>query len=91
MLANSLTAFLTNTFVWFAVTFWLYLETKSVIATSVMAGVFTGTVALSGFFLGSLVDRYKKKQAMMLSSVCSLVLFALALSIYASSTSGSLA
>jgi MFS transporter, DHA3 family, multidrug efflux protein len=58
IVANSLAAFLTNTFVWFAVTFWVYLETKSVVATSVMAGVYTGTVALSGFFLGSLVDRY---------------------------------
>ena len=77
-LANSLTAFLTNTFVWFAVTFWVYLETRSVIATAVMAGIYTSTVALSGFFLGSLVDRYPKKNVLMLSSVCSLVLYALA-------------
>ena len=56
-LANSLAAFLTNNLVWFAVTFWVYLETRSVIATAVMAGIFTSTVALSGFFLGSLVDR----------------------------------
>lgn len=78
VLANSLAASLTNTFVWFAVTFWVYLETKSVIATSVMAGVYTVTVALSGFFLGSLVDRYPKKRVMMLSSLGSLVLYALA-------------
>lgn len=71
ILANALAAFLTNTFVWFAVTFWVYLETKSVVVTSVMAGVYTGTVALSGVFLGSLVDRYKKKTAMLLSSLLS--------------------
>lgn len=76
--ANSLAAFLTNTFVWFAVTFWVYLETRSVIVTAVMAGIYTSTVALSGFFLGSLVDRYPKKNVMMLSSICSLVLYALA-------------
>jgi MFS transporter, DHA3 family, multidrug efflux protein len=81
-LANSLVAFLTNTFVWFAVTFWVYLETRSVIATSIMAGVYTSTVALSGFFLGSLVDRYPKKRVMMLSSSCSLVFYALASSIF---------
>lgn len=75
ILANSLAAFLANTFVWFAVTFWVYLETQSVVATSVMAGVYTGTVAVSGFFLGSLVDRYRKKTAMLLSSVGSLLLF----------------
>jgi DHA3 family multidrug efflux protein-like MFS transporter len=84
ILANALAAFLTNTFVWFAVTFWVYLETKSVVATSVMAGVYTGTVAVSGFFLGSLVDRYKKKTVMLLSSICSLLLYAVAGAIYVS-------
>jgi MFS transporter, DHA3 family, multidrug efflux protein len=78
VLANSLAAFLSNTFVWFAVTFWAYLETRSVIVTSVMAGIYTGSVALSGFFLGSLVDRFKKKQAMLFSSISSLGLFIVA-------------
>ncbi len=78
VLANSLVAAVTNTFVWFAVTFWVYLETRSVITTSVMAGVFTVTVAFSGFLLGSLVDRYQKKTAMLLSSLCSLALYVLA-------------
>lgn len=82
-LANSLAAFLINSTVWFAVTFWVFLETKSVIATSVMAGIFTLTVALSGFLLGSLVDRYPKKRVMLLSSVISLVLYGLASFIYA--------
>ena len=65
-------SFLTNTFVWFAVTFWVYLKTQSVIATSVMAGVYSTTVAVSGFFLGSLVDRFPKKRVMLVSSVASL-------------------
>jgi MFS transporter, DHA3 family, multidrug efflux protein len=82
ILANTLAASLTNTFVWFALTFWVYLETQSVVATSVMAGVYTGTVAVSGFFLGTLVDRYKKRTTMLLSSVCSLLLYAIAYSIY---------
>ncbi|MBX3013723.1 MAG: MFS transporter [Caldilineaceae bacterium] len=82
VLVNTVAASIVNTLVWFAVTFWVYLETKSVIATSVMAGIFTVTVAFSGFWLGSLVDRYPKKVAMMLSSVASLVLFTLALLVY---------
>ncbi|RIV21674.1 MFS transporter [Fibrisoma montanum] len=82
ILVNSLTASLTNNFVWFAVTFWVYLQTKSVVATSIMAGVYTGTVALSGFFLGSLVDRYPKKYAMLLSSGLTLLLYLLAAAIY---------
>lgn len=84
ILANSLVASLTNTFVWFAVTFWVYLETQSVLATSFMAGIYLGTVAISGFFLGSLVDRYKKKKAMMISGIMSLILYVTALIIYIS-------
>lgn len=78
ILANSLVAFVVNNFVWFAVTFWVYLETRSVIATSIMAGIFTLTIAFSGFLLGSLVDRYPKKQVMLLSSFASLGLYAIA-------------
>ena len=82
VLGNALVAFLANTFVWFAVTFWVYLQTRSVIATSVMAGVYTGTVAVSGFFLGSLVDRYPKKAVMLFSSGISLLLYLVAGSLY---------
>lgn len=84
VLVNSMAASIINTFVWFAVTFWVYLETKSVIATSVMAGVFLVTVALSGFFLGSLVDRYKKKTVMTLSSLLSFFLYLFACILYVS-------
>lgn len=83
VLANALVAFIANTFVWFAVTFWVYLETRSVIATSVMAGIYTLTVAVSGIFLGSLVDRYHKKLVMVASSGVSLLLFLAAGLIYA--------
>lgn len=82
IVANALVGFMSNTFVWFAVTFWVYLETQSVVATSIMAGVYLGTVAVSGFFLGSLVDRYKKKTVMLVSSGCSLLLYALAALLY---------
>ncbi|RPE13082.1 MFS transporter [Chitinophaga lutea] len=82
VLINSIVAAVTNTFIWFAVTFWVYLQTKSVMATSFMAGIYIGTVALSGFFLGSVVDRYRKKQAMMISSVMSLLLYSGAAIVY---------
>src|SRR5690606_13522580 len=78
VLANSAVALVINTFVWFAVTFWVYLQTRSVIATSFMAGIYLATVAVSGFFLGSLVDRYPKKTSMMISSVLSLILYGVA-------------
>jgi DHA3 family multidrug efflux protein-like MFS transporter len=86
ILTNSLVASVINMFVWFAVTFWVFLQTKSVIATSVMAGIFTITVAFSGVFLGSLVDRFPKKQVMLLSSLTSVTLFTLAGVIYISAS-----
>ncbi|MEO7909565.1 MAG: MFS transporter [Roseiflexaceae bacterium] len=87
IVANAMVASTINTFVWFAITFWVYLQTKSVIATSVMAGVYTVTVAFSGFLLGSLVDRYQNKTVMTLSSLGSLVLYALAWIIFISTPS----
>lgn len=83
ILANSIIAAVTTTFVWFAVTFWVYLQTKSVMATGFMAGIYIGAVALSGLFFGSLVDHYRKKNAMLISSICTLLLFSVAAAIYA--------
>ena len=83
VLANSLVASVVTTCVWFAVTFWAYLATKSVIVTSVMAGIFLVTIAVSGIYLGSLVDRFPKKTVILLSSLGSLLLFALAGTVYA--------
>jgi len=82
VLGNTLVASIINTLVWFAVTFWVYLQTKSVIATSVMAGIFTVAIAFSGFWLGALVDRYPKKIAMLASSVMTFLLFTAALVVY---------
>lgn len=87
VLANTLAASLTNNSVWFAVTFWAYLETRSVMVTSVMAGVYLGTIAVSGFLLGTIVDRYPKKTTMALSSVCSLALYAIAAAVYVATPS----
>ena len=47
-LANTLVASVVNYTVWFAVTFWVYLETHSVFATGVIAGIFLTFTALSG-------------------------------------------
>ncbi|MGH2626283.1 MAG: MFS transporter [Anaerolineales bacterium] len=88
ILTNTLAASIINVCVWFGITFWVFLETRSVIATSVMAGVYTITVALSGFFLGSLVDRYRKKTALLLSSLVSLVLYALAALVFVTAPPG---
>ncbi len=82
IVANTVVASITNTLVWFGVTFWVYLQTQSVTATSIMAGIYLVTVAGSGFLLGTLVDRYKKKAVMALSSAGSLLLYAVACCLY---------
>ncbi len=91
VLANALIANTTNTVVWFALTFWVYLETKSVLTTSVMAGVYVVTVALSGLFLGTIVDHTKKKFSMILSSALSMLCYLLAFGIYISQDEATLA
>jgi DHA3 family multidrug efflux protein-like MFS transporter len=82
LLVNTLLVSVINFTVWFAVTFWVYLETKSVLATGMVAGVFLATTALSGMWFGSLVDRHRKKIMMQISAVVSLALYAIAFTLY---------
>ena len=77
-LANTLVASVVNYTVWFAVTFWVYLETHSVFATGVIAGIFLTFTALSGMWFGSFVDHHGKRTVMIVSSAASLVSYALA-------------
>lgn len=75
VLANNLIAGVTNNFVWFALTFWVYIETQSVLATSWIAGFFALASLAGGFIFGPIVDRERKKTAMLHSSLISLVAF----------------
>lgn len=75
LLANTLLSSVTNAFVWFALTFWVFLETKSVLATSLIAGSFAVLNMLGAFFFGGIVDRNKKRTAMILSSAGSLAAY----------------
>lgn len=74
----------TNNFVWFALTFFTYLETKSVISTGFVGGIYLVATALSSFWFGSLVDHHKKKNVMLLSSLSSLILFSIGFMIFSS-------
>jgi DHA3 family multidrug efflux protein-like MFS transporter len=82
LLANTLIASVTNAFVWFALTFWVYLETKSVLAVSSVGGCFAVANMLFAFFFGGIVDHHTKHRAMMLSSVVSLGAYAVAAVLY---------
>lgn len=76
VLVNNLVANITNYTVWFAVTFWVFLETQSVFATGMIAGIYLIFTAGFGMWFGSLVDHYRRKPAMAGSSVASLALYA---------------
>lgn len=82
LLGNTIIANVTNMTVWFALIFYVYLETRSVVATSVVSGIYLVAVAFSGFWFGSLVDRHKKKHMMLLSGFVSLVIYAIGFAVY---------
>lgn len=82
LLANTLIANVTNMTVWFALVFFVYLETHSVMATAFVSGIYLVTVALSGFWFGSLVDHHKKKHVMLLSGFVSLFIYAIGFAMY---------
>lgn len=77
LLGNNLVANITNYTVWFAITFWVYLETKSVFATGMIAGVYLVFTAAFGIWFGSIVDHNAKKLAMLGSSVVSAIFYAI--------------
>lgn len=82
LLVNVLIVSVVNYTVWFAVTFWTYLETKSVFATGVIAGIFLVATALTGIPFGSIVDHHRKKVVMQASAVVSIVCYALSFALY---------
>jgi DHA3 family multidrug efflux protein-like MFS transporter len=75
LLVNVLLVSVINFTVWFAITFWVYLETRSVLATGMVAGIFLVATAISGIWFGSLVDHHRKKSVMQASTAVSLVLY----------------
>ena len=77
LVANTVVASTTNNFLWFALTFWVYLETRSVVATSVVGGAYMLLFAASGIFFGTFVDRHKRKTSFVLSNASSLAFFVL--------------
>lgn len=78
VLLNTLIANVTTSFLWFALTFWVYLETKSVLATAIIGGSYMLLVAVFSITFGTLVDHHKKKSVMAGSSVVTFGMFILA-------------
>jgi hypothetical protein len=81
VLANNAVANIVNYTVWFALTFWVFLETRSVFATGMIAGVFLVLTAAFAIWFGSLVDHHRKKRVMLGSSLASLTFYAVSLAV----------
>ena len=82
LLVNTLMTGVTSTFLWFALTFWVYLETRSVVATGVIGGAFSISSAVLGPFFGTFVDRHRKHTALLLTTATSIVCFAVATAVF---------
>lgn len=82
ILANNLVANITNFTVWFAITFWVYLETHSVFATGMIAGVYLVLTGAFSIWFGSLVDHHRKKRVMLASSAVSFAFYAVSLTVH---------
>lgn len=49
VLANTLISNIVNSTIWFAIIFYTYLQTKSVLVTSVISGLYLLSVTITGF------------------------------------------
>lgn len=78
VLINTAAANVTTSFLWFALTFWVYLETRSVLATGLVGGAYMLLLAVFAMVFGSLVDRHRKHRVMVFSGVITLTAFLLA-------------
>lgn len=82
VLVNTLIANVTSSFLWFALTFWIYLETKSVLATAIVGGSYMLLVAIFSLVFGLIVDRNKKKNVMLASGAITLATYIIAGLVY---------
>ncbi len=82
VLVNTLIANVTTSFLWYCVTFWMYLETRNVLVTAILGGSYMLGMALFGVPFGSWIDRTRKKRVMVVSQSVTAVFFALAAIVY---------
>lgn len=82
LLVDTLFVSVTHFTVWFAITFYVYLQTRSVFATGIIAGLFLVMTSLSGIWFGSLVDHHPKRTVMIGSNLASLALYGAGFAVY---------
>jgi DHA3 family multidrug efflux protein-like MFS transporter len=75
VLVNTAVANVTTSFLWFALVFWVYLETRSVLATGIVGGAYMLLVAVVSLLFGTFVDRHRKQTVMLLAALITLASF----------------
>lgn len=75
LLVNTGVANISTMFMWFGLTFWIYLETRNVLATALIGAALMLFIAMSSMFFGTLVDRFRKKKVMVWGTGVALVVF----------------
>lgn len=78
VLVNTAAANVTTSYLWFALTFWVYLETRSVLATGIIGGAYMLLLAVFAMLFGTIVDRHRKHRVMVVSGVVTLAAFLIA-------------
>lgn len=82
LLANTLFSSVINFTVWFAITFYAYIQTQSVFVTGMVAGIYLVVTMLTGIWFGSLVDHHKKRTMMIVSNIASISFYVASLVVY---------
>ena len=82
VLVNTAVANVTTSFLWFALTFWVYLETRSVLATGIIGGAYMLFVAVFSMAFGTIVDRHRKHPVMVFAGVITLIAFSISSGLY---------
>ncbi|PRB75242.1 MFS transporter [Arthrobacter sp. MYb214] len=82
ILVNTAVANLTTSYLWFALTFWVYLETENVMATGIIGGAFMLLISVFSMVFGTIVDNHRKKSVFVFSAMITAVAFSLAGLIY---------
>jgi MFS transporter, DHA3 family, multidrug efflux protein len=82
VLVNTAAANVTTSFLWFALTFWVYIETQSVLATGIIGGAYMLLIAAFAMVFGTVVDRHRKHLVMLFAGMVTLVSFGIAGTLY---------
>ena len=75
ILANTAVANITTSYLWWALTFWAYLETRNVLATGIIGGAYMLLISFSSIFFGTVVDHRRKLAVMRLSTTFTFTAF----------------